>query len=192
MIRMAARLSQPRLGTETPDVALSSDPEAFAAFYRRHERLVLGFFMRRTGDPELAADLAAETFAAALVGARRFDPSRGPAVAWLLGIAANQFRKACEKGAVEDRARRKLGMPVMVMEDDALARIERMGGDERVEALLATLPAEQAQAVRARIIDERDYPAIAAELRCSQSVVRQRVSRGLVTLRSITTKEEGR
>ena len=80
----------------------------------------------------------------------------------------------------------------MVMEDDALARIERMGGDERVEALLAHLPAEQAQAVRARIIDERDYPGIAAELACSQSVVRQRVSRGLVTLRSITTREGDR
>ena len=39
------------------------------------------------GDPELAADLTAETFAAALVSVRRFDPARGPAVAWLLGIA---------------------------------------------------------------------------------------------------------
>jgi DNA-directed RNA polymerase specialized sigma24 family protein len=43
-------------------VALPSDPEAFAAFYRRHERLLLGFFMRRTGDPELAGRRA-EAFA---------------------------------------------------------------------------------------------------------------------------------
>lgn len=55
-------------------------PEAFAVFYRRHERLLLGFFMRRTGEPELAADLAAETFAAALVSVRRFDAARGPAL----------------------------------------------------------------------------------------------------------------
>jgi RNA polymerase sigma-70 factor (ECF subfamily) len=167
-------------------VTLSADPDVFAAFYREHERLLLGFFMRRTGEPELAADLAAETFAAALVSVRRFDPKRGPAVAWLLGIAANQFRKACEKGSVEDRARRRLGMPVMVLEDEALERIERIGGDERVQALLAHLPADQAQAIRARVIEERDYRTIAAELRCSPSVVRQRVSRGLATLRSIT------
>ena len=43
------------------------DPAAFGTFYERHERLVLGYFMRRTRDPELAADLAAETFAVALV-----------------------------------------------------------------------------------------------------------------------------
>ena len=44
----------------------------FGTFYERHERLVLGDPMRRVGDPELAADFAAETFAAALVAARRF------------------------------------------------------------------------------------------------------------------------
>ncbi len=171
-------------------MTLSADPETFAAFYRAHERLVLGFLMRRMGEPELAADLAAETFAAALVSVRKFDPARGTAVAWLLGIAANQFRRACEKGAVEDRARRRLRMPVMVLEDEALERIARIGADERVEALLAHLPADQAQAVRARVIDERDYRAIAADLRCSTSVVRQRVSRGLSTLRSIAEESE--
>lgn len=31
-----------------------SHPEAFGLFYRRYERSVLGFFMRRTGDPEVA------------------------------------------------------------------------------------------------------------------------------------------
>ena len=29
-------------------------PEAFAVFYRRHERALLGYLVRRTGDPELA------------------------------------------------------------------------------------------------------------------------------------------
>ena len=43
-----------RLLRETPRV-----PSAYAVFYRRHEGAVLGYFMRRTGDAELAADLAA-------------------------------------------------------------------------------------------------------------------------------------
>jgi RNA polymerase sigma-70 factor (ECF subfamily) len=45
-------------------------PEAFAVFYRRHEQALLGWLVRRTGDPELAADLSAETWAAALLGVR--------------------------------------------------------------------------------------------------------------------------
>lgn len=164
-------------------------PEAFAAFYRRYERMLLGFFMRRTGEPELAADLTAETFAAALMNVRRFDPGRAPALAWLFGIAQNKLRHAREKGRVEDRARRGLGMPVLVLEDEALERIERLGGDERVVAWLERLPTDQAEAVRARIIDEQPYSLIAARVQCSESVVRQRVSRGLGRLRSIVKED---
>jgi len=160
-------------------------PEAFALFYRCHERMLLGFLMRRTGDPELAADLTAETFAAALVSVKRFDPSRGPATAWLFGIARNLLRRAWEKGRVEDRARRRLGMAPLLLEDDALARIEALGAGDRVAALLQRLPGDQADAVRARVIDELPYRDIAARVHCSESVVRQRVSRGLATLRSI-------
>ena len=47
---------------------------------------------------------------------------------------------------------------------------------------LAGLPADQREAVLARIVDERDYGEIAADLR-SESVARKRVSRGLARLR---------
>src|ERR1700754_3189833 len=87
------------------------DPAAFGAFYERHERLVLGYFVRRTRDAELAADLCAGAFAAALLGARRFRPGGAPASAWLLGIARNVLAGSVRRARVEDRARRKLGMP---------------------------------------------------------------------------------
>jgi RNA polymerase sigma-70 factor (ECF subfamily) len=50
--------------------------------------------------------------------------------------------------------------------------------------LLDGLPAEQRDAVRERVLEERDYPEIAARLRCSEQVVRKRVSRGLTALRA--------
>src|SRR5687768_6837777 len=53
-------------------LAATTDPEAFEVFFRRHAPAVLGYFMRRTRDPEASADLMAETFAAALLGLRRF------------------------------------------------------------------------------------------------------------------------
>jgi RNA polymerase sigma-70 factor (ECF subfamily) len=46
------------------------------------------------------------------------------------------------------------------------------------------LPAEQRDAVLARVVDERPYPEIAAEMNCSELLVRQRVSRGLRQLRA--------
>ena len=60
--------------------AVRREPEAFGIFYRRHVTALLGYFLRRTRDAELAADLTAETFAAALDGLRRFDPRRGEPV----------------------------------------------------------------------------------------------------------------
>lgn len=68
--------------------------------------------------------------------------------------------------------------------DDELERVEALASDEGwLERLLAGLPPDQAQAVRARVLDERGYPEIAAELETSELVIRKRVSRGLATLR---------
>src|SRR5690349_20053927 len=84
------------------------EPDAFGAFYERHERLVLAYFVRRLRDPDLAADLAAETFAAALLSARRFRGDGAPASAWLLGIARHVLLGSVRKSRVEDKARRRL------------------------------------------------------------------------------------
>jgi RNA polymerase sigma factor (sigma-70 family) len=172
--------SDDRLLTETPRV-----PAAFAVFYRRHEGPVLGYFMRRTGDAELAADLAAETFAAALLAVRRFRPDRGDAVSWLYGIARHRLLRSLEHGRVEDRARRRLAMPRLEVDDDLAERIERLGAEERALELLGKLPPDQAEAVRARVLDQRSYSEIAAAVRTSEAVVRKRVSRGLMTLRGL-------
>lgn len=160
------------------------EPALFATFYRRHERDVLTYLRRRCGNAELAADLAAETFAAALIGAAKFRRSSDPAVAWLFGIARNKLLEAQRRGKVEDRARRKLRMERLVLEDEALERIDRLSEEPRATELLATLPRDQAEAIRARVVDGRSYDDIAATMRCSPSVVRKRVSRGLTTLRA--------
>src|SRR5919198_997435 len=90
--------------------AAVDDPAAFARFYRRHVEGVIAFFHRRTGDAELAADLTAETFAAALEGCHRYAPERGAPAAWLYGIAHRQLAILHRHGRVERRARRRLGM----------------------------------------------------------------------------------
>ena len=58
------------------DLLAASDGASFEAFYRRHAERMLGYFARRTRDAELAADLTAETFAAALAARRRMGMER--------------------------------------------------------------------------------------------------------------------
>jgi RNA polymerase sigma-70 factor (ECF subfamily) len=161
---------------------LRGDARDFAAFYRRHEDAVLAFFLRRTGVAELAADLTAETFARALEGRRRFDASIGEAGAWLFGIARNLLATSVQRGRVDDSMRRRLGMQRLALDDDAVARIDALDGSPAVTAL-AGLPDDQRAAVVGRVVDEQTYAALASTLRCSQSVARQRVSRGLRALR---------
>jgi RNA polymerase sigma factor (sigma-70 family) len=171
---------------ETPDERLlataRAEPAAFGAFYRRHEDRILSYFLARVGDPEVAADLTAETFAAALSSAHRFRARKTPASAWLFGIARNNLAMSRRRGRVEVRARRRLRMEPLVLTDESIERISALDGTAL--ALVEELPGDQQDAVRARVIDELDYGDIAMDLRCSEAVVRKRVSRGLETLRA--------
>ena len=164
------------------------DPDAFVVFYRRHLASILAFFLRRTGDPELTADLSAEVFAAALVAARRYQSGKEPALAWLYGIAAHKLADSRRRGRVEARARQRLALEPLVIEDDDIARIDRLAAtadsQASVEAAVRELPKAQRDAVLARVVEERPYTEIAERMACSKMVVRQRVSRGLRTLRT--------
>ncbi|MGH2894059.1 MAG: RNA polymerase sigma factor [Solirubrobacteraceae bacterium] len=164
----------------------ATDPQAFGVFYDRFESELLGFLFRATGRADIAADLTAEVFAAALQSARRFDPALGSARAWLFGIARHELADTWRRGRVEDRARRSLEIEALVLSDAALERIESQFGGARGDALelLEELPDDQRRAIQGRVLEDRDYAELAGALECSAGVVRQRVSRGLRTLRA--------
>ena len=166
--------------------------EDFGAFYRRHLDRVLAFCAQRTGEPELAADVTAEVFAAALSGRRRYRAEHGAPETWLLGIAAHKLSDAQRRGHVERRAQRRLGIPPIEWTDEDLARVTALGDGRPVAALLEQLPDDQRAAVRARVVEERSYEDVASHLGVSEATARKRVSRGLATLRSRMAKEDER
>ena len=127
-------------------------------------------------------DLVAETFARALEHRDQYDVARGPAVAWLFGIARHLLIDAARRGRVGADSRVRLGMTRVTLDDEQLARVDERS---RVDlgAALAEMPFDQREAVIRRVVLEQDYPAIANELRCSEQVARKRVSRGLAFLR---------
>ena len=161
---------------------LSGDPEDFGRFYDRHVDSLLAYFQRRTLDPEVAADLTAETFAAALVARTRFQRRETPAAAWLFTIAQRRLADHGRRGRTEDRMRRRLRMERIPLSAED-ASVIRMMGDEVAYALVAELPAPQREAVRAHVIDDRSYEQIAHMQHTTAATARQRVSRGLRSLR---------
>ena len=167
-------------------VACRAGDGGFDEFYRRHCKAVLAFHGARVREPELAADLTAETFAVALIAAR--DPARqlpDTPVAWLFTLAHHKFIDSYRRGRVEDDARRPLAFERMEVTDDAAERlVDAIAATDVVAHLSLRLPPDQVQALRARIIDDREYSDIAHELQCSEALVRVRVSRALNTLRT--------
>jgi RNA polymerase sigma-70 factor, ECF subfamily len=167
----------------TDDVLLTSgDLEDFGRFYDRYARSMLGFFQRRTGDPEAAADLTAETFAAALVSRSRYQPREAGAAAWLFSIAHRKLADYRRRGRAEARMRARLGMePVPVGAEDV--ELIRWLGEEVATQIVDELPEDQRDAVRAHVLEDQGYEEIANRRQLSEATVRKRVSRGLRVLR---------
>ena len=170
-------------GVTDEQLLSASDAASFELFYARHVEPVLGFFARRTRDTELAADLCAETFAAALAGRHRYRPEAGAATAWLYGIGSKKLADAQRRGYAERRARRQLGIERIELSDDDIVGIERLGEVGQARVLMERLAPDQRDAIAAHVLEERPYDQIAAELETSEAVVRKRVSRGLAAMR---------
>lgn len=158
----------------------SDDPEAFGVFYARHLVNVERYFAVRLGDRESARDLASETFASALVARRRFAPGPAPAVGWLYAIAARRLVDFRRRAAVERRRGEAFAAEAFAAEAGLAEPVP--AADVRA-GMLRHLPAEQREAVAAHVIDGYDYNELALRLELSEASVRQRVSRGLRSLR---------
>lgn len=86
----------------------------------------MGYFHRRVLDPEVAADLVAETFAVALEQRRRFRDQGRPGAAWLFGIAHKELSRYFRRQAVELRALRRLGVQRPALDEESMGRIEAL------------------------------------------------------------------
>lgn len=162
------------------------DREAYGVFYARHREAILSYLAHRVAEPEAAADLMAETFAGALLAVR--DSARElPAVpiAWLYAIARNLLIDSLRRGRVDAAARRRLGLARLVLDDEDVERVNEIASAiDFLERSAGSLPEADWEVLRARVLDEEPYSELARRLRCSEAVVRKRVSRAKAHLRT--------
>jgi RNA polymerase sigma factor (sigma-70 family) len=169
------------------------DPAAFRVLYERVAPGVLSYFVSRVHDAEIAADLLAETFAAAYERRRRFRNVGRPGAAWIYGIARNELSHYFRHKSVDDRAVRALGLIVPRLDDESIVAIEALSGIDGQEPALETamerMTEAERKAVELRVVQELNYDEIAARLGCSQGSARTRVHRGLARLTSLLEVE---
>lgn len=164
----------------------AGDADAFGEFFARHAETVLVFLRRRAGSAELAADLTAETFAAALLAVHRGHAGKVPnGAAWLLGIARHKLIDSYRGARVEATSRFDAGIPELTATDEDLDRIDRLAGVAPAASIaLDQLSDDEREAIVERILRERAYDEIAADAGVSETAIRKRVSRGLTRLRA--------
>ena len=151
-------------------------PRSLAEAAEAHLDDVFGYLMYLTRSRETAEDLASSTFEKALRLWARFDPERGSARTWLLGIARTTaldwFRAEARRRKREEAA----ALPERV--DEVFAE----GLSPALEAALAALSAGEREVIALRIVLELDGDATARVLGISPTAVSTRLSRALKRL----------
>jgi RNA polymerase sigma factor (sigma-70 family) len=151
--------------------------DEFERLYAAEAQGLFAFLAYRTGDRALAEDLLADAFERALRSRGRFDRRRGSEKTWLYAIALNLLRDHARRAAAEGRA---LGRVEEPRPADALEGVERR---EALERALATLSAEEREAIALRFGADLSVPEMARVLGEPLTTVEGRVYRALRKLR---------
>ena len=155
-------------------------PDAFAEIYRRHVSSVYRYLMARTGDEQVAQDLTAETFLAALRHIGRYR-GQGTLIAWLLSIAhnaaASYFRQ--DRSLVSLEEVEEMPDPDASLDDVICRRLDQ------AQALraLQQLSVERAEVLVLRVVLELSVEETSHVMRKSEAAVKMLARRALADLR---------
>ena len=150
--------------------------DEFERLYSEQAQGLFAFLTYRTGDRALAEDLLADAFERALRA--KYNARKGSAKTWLYAIALNVLRDHVRRVAAEGRAYAKVD--VGTEGADPFAGVEVR--DELLRAL-ATLAAEEREAIAMRYGSDLTVPEMAAVLGVPLTTVEGRVYRALRKLR---------
>jgi RNA polymerase sigma-70 factor (ECF subfamily) len=164
-----------------PGVRGIVDEAGFEAAFREHFASVYRFIARRVG-PDLADDLAAETFASAYRRRASYRTGGAPVRAWFFGIAANLLRNhwRAEQRLLERDA--KLAVTTSLTSPAADAGDTDL--EPRVAVALARLNRDQREVLLLHAWADLDHDEIAAALHIPLGTVRSRLSRARASLRA--------
>jgi len=163
----------------------SGDEEAFATLYREHQAEIYRFALHMSGSHTMAEEVTQEAFLALMRDPERFDPLRGPILAYLFGIARNHVRRAMER----DRRMQPLSadqeldnFPAPSSSEAEADRSDLTERIERVRKAVLSLPATYREVVVLCDLQQRSYARAAEQLDCPVGTVRSRLNRARALL----------
>lgn len=178
-----------RLGDGEAMAGSVADPELFMVVFERHYAAIARYLARRL-PPDVAADLASETFVRAFAARARFEPSRDDALPFLYGIAANLIRRHRRSEERMLRAYARAGAAASARETAELSDTAALA------AVLRELRPVEREVLLLYAWAGLDYEQIAQALEIPVGTVRSRLSRTRRRLRErvepplLPTREE--
>ncbi len=175
------------------EAVLAGQKERFALLVRRYQGPLLRVAQSRLGRREWAEDAVQETFLCAYKWLAGYD-SRYSFRTWLWTILLNQCRRQGKRRARRPRVLAWSHQPVgergelsslssaPCREPGPAAQVMAIERSRQVEALLASLPVAQADALRLRFYGGLQFDEIAAAMGCSMSGAKNRVRCGLLKI----------
>jgi RNA polymerase sigma-70 factor (ECF subfamily) len=174
------------------------DAGAARELYERHGGALLRFGVAMSNHRQTAEDVVHDTFVELLRHPSRFDPARGPVLAFLFGIARHRMARITRVAlrdadgtadppdpADDDSARELTGpspLATALAVDDTVDALDRLQSIERVRAAVFDLPRVHREVIALCDLEELPYATVATILGCPIGTVRSRLSRARALL----------
>jgi RNA polymerase sigma-70 factor (ECF subfamily) len=167
-------------------VSRRGDRTAFATLFRMLAPRVKGFLLRSGADAGAAEDLTQETLVMVWRKAASFDARRASVATWVFTIARNLWIDQCRRSSAPAEQQRAgwLGdLPQPTSAGDGIESVLDEQRRDRVRTVLASLPHEQAEAVRMAYFNEATHEHIASRLGIPLGTVKSRIRLAITALR---------
>jgi RNA polymerase sigma-70 factor (ECF subfamily) len=160
------------------------DQSAFAALYDQTASRVMGLVRRLLKDFAQSEEVTQEIFLEVWQNAKRYDPSKGSAVTWILTMA---HRRAVDRIRASQSTRdrdTKIGIRDLEREYDSVSEsVEITVEHERVGKALSRLTELQRQAVTLAYYGGYSHSEVAQMLSVPIGTVKTRLRDGMIRLR---------
>ncbi|MFC7260458.1 RNA polymerase sigma factor [Streptomyces lutosisoli] len=165
----------------------TGDPELAVAFVRRFQHRIFGVAIAVLGDPQLAEDIAQQTFERAWRHAQIYDSRRGSVMTWLTTISHNLAIDAVRSRRPEPLAPEDLDalLGVVTETPEQLALADE--ASSRLRAAVARLPREQGRALVMAGIYGMTAQQIADREKIPLGTVKTRIRTAMGRLRTTLT-----
>jgi RNA polymerase sigma-70 factor (ECF subfamily) len=169
------------------------DQTALGTLYDSTSPLVHGLVLRIVGDSGLAEDVTLDVYMQVWQQAKRYDPERGSAMAWLMTLARSRaidrLRATGQQRSTSEPMEMLTEVRSTAPDPEESAQLSQQRS--RVRQALHALNADQRRAIELAFFGGLSQSEIASKLSVPLGTIKTRIRSGMLTLREILQPLEG-